>query len=177
MTTLDSLKKKRDTLINEYRSVSEKISSCNNMGRFEWLLGKRESVQRGLEKVDQDIKCFGMESKTPKPRSDKQKGGKSKAGKSKRRQSPSTKQSDRFYLIREWRELRYKALENNGGRCEACGASAKDGVQLHVDHIKPRSKFPHLQLSLDNLQILCADCNIGKSNIYSTDWRWLEETP
>jgi hypothetical protein len=37
---------------------------------------------------------------------------------------------------------------------------------LHVDHIKPVSKYPELKLEFDNLQILCENCNLGKSNIY-----------
>lgn len=78
---------------------------------------------------------------------------------------------DGFYLTREWRELRYKALVINGAKCQCCGATRNDGVRLHVDHIKPRSKFPNLQLELSNLQILCEDCNLGKSNKDATDWR------
>jgi 5-methylcytosine-specific restriction endonuclease McrA len=79
--------------------------------------------------------------------------------------------SDKFYSSRDWRELRYLALRNTDGRCMCCGASQKDGIQLHVDHIKPRSKYPELQLSLSNLQVLCQDCNLGKSNWDDTDWR------
>jgi 5-methylcytosine-specific restriction endonuclease McrA len=79
--------------------------------------------------------------------------------------------SDRFYLSEDWRKLRYLALRNTDGKCQCCGASAKDGVRIHVDHIKPRSRFPHLQLRLDNLQVLCDDCNIGKGAWDETDWR------
>src|SRR5262249_39926358 len=39
------------------------------------------------------------------------------------------------------------------------------------DHIKPRSKFPELELELGNLQVLCADCNLGKRAWDQTDWR------
>jgi hypothetical protein len=35
---------------------------------------------------------------------------------------------------------------------------------LHVDHVKPRSKYPELALDLDNLQILCAACNTRKGD-------------
>lgn len=73
-----------------------------------------------------------------------------------------------FYNTKEWREVRYKALELGKGRCECCKSSDKP---LHVDHIKPRSKYPHLELKLSNLQVLCVDCNLGKSNKYETDWR------
>jgi HNH endonuclease len=76
-----------------------------------------------------------------------------------------------FYESREWRELRYKALRLNDGRCELCGASKHSGAALHVDHIMPRSKFPTLELEETNLQVLCADCNMGKSNQDTTDWR------
>ena len=69
-----------------------------------------------------------------------------------------------FYNSRQWKELRFMALNLCDGTCQLCGARASDGVQIHVDHIKPRSKFPELALDLDNIQILCADCNIGKSN-------------
>lgn len=80
--------------------------------------------------------------------------------------------SEEFFSSREWRELRYKALEINGGACQCCGRSRKaHGVILHVDHIKPRSKYPELQLDLTNLQVLCEDCNMGKSNKFCTDWR------
>ena len=44
-------------------------------------------------------------------------------------------------------------------------------VRIVVDHIKPRSRFPGLELDPDNLQILCSDCNMGKSNDDCTDFR------
>ena len=76
-----------------------------------------------------------------------------------------------FYSSREWRELRYQALVTNGACCQCCGRSRQHGIVLHVDHIKPRSKFPGLELTLSNLQVLCEDCNMGKSNKDQTDWR------
>lgn len=78
--------------------------------------------------------------------------------------------NDKFYLCRPWRELRYQVLKNCDGRCMCCGASAKDGVRLHVDHIKPRSRGG-AELDINNCQVLCEDCNIGKSNLDDTDWR------
>lgn len=76
-----------------------------------------------------------------------------------------------FYWSDAWRQLRYRRLVESGGRCQACGRTAKDGVIIHVDHIKPRSKYPELELAYDNTQVLCDDCNIGKLHIYETDWR------
>lgn len=73
-----------------------------------------------------------------------------------------------FYKTREWRELRYQVLVKYGKSCQCCNTVSG---QLHVDHIKPRSKYPELELDINNLQILCEGCNIGKSNTDETDWR------
>lgn len=81
------------------------------------------------------------------------------------------RESKEFYYSREWRELRVKALVKYGRKCCLCGRGVEDGIVLHVDHIKPRSKRPDLELDINNLQILCEDCNLGKSNRYSEDWR------
>lgn len=63
-------------------------------------------------------------------------------------------------------------IEHYGGRCMACGRCRKHhGVIIHVDHIKPRHRYPHLSLDFNNLQILCEDCNIGKGWRDMTDWR------
>ncbi len=75
-----------------------------------------------------------------------------------------------FYESREWRALRYQVLKKYAAKCMCCGRLAPD-VQLHVDHIKPRSLHPSLELDMDNLQILCKDCNLGKSNTDCKDWR------
>ena len=54
----------------------------------------------------------------------------------------------------------------------ACGRSKKiHGIVIHVDHIKPRSIYPDLALTYDNLQLLCEDCNLGKGNKCEIDWR------
>ncbi len=86
---------------------------------------------------------------------------------------PKLTKADRqaFYDSDAWRAVRYQALKANDGRCELCGASKHDGIALHVDHIKPRSIYPHLELVATNLQILCEPCNMGKSNRDETDWR------
>jgi len=76
-----------------------------------------------------------------------------------------------FYQLQAWKDLRYIALKQSGGCCTLCGAKASDGVSLHVDHIVPRSVDPNKELDISNLQILCSDCNIGKSNRDSIDWR------
>lgn len=81
-----------------------------------------------------------------------------------------TKRAGDFYQSKAWATVRYAALMKHGARCQCCGASAADGATMHVDHIKPRSKFPDLALELSNLQVLCELCNVAKSNIDQTDW-------
>lgn len=77
-----------------------------------------------------------------------------------------------FYQSDEWRRLRYRAIKLYGRKCMCCNRTAKDhGIVIHVDHIKPRSKFPRLELDIQNMQILCEDCNMGKSNVYYDDYR------
>ncbi|MDE2021210.1 MAG: HNH endonuclease [Patescibacteria group bacterium] len=78
---------------------------------------------------------------------------------------------DRFYDSDEWKRLRFRALEHYGRRCACCGATTDDGKKLHVDHIKPKSRYPELALCFENLQILCEDCNIGKGASSETDFR------
>lgn len=81
-----------------------------------------------------------------------------------------------FYKSKEWKEIRVRVLEKYECKCMMCGRSPKKhGIVIHVDHIKPRSKYPELSLEFNNLQILCEDCNVGKSNKYDTDWRPDEE--
>jgi len=79
--------------------------------------------------------------------------------------------ADEFFASLTWKKLRYAVLQRAGARCQCCGAGAETGASLHVDHIKPRSRHPELALDPSNLQVLCADCNIGKSNQDETDWR------
>jgi 5-methylcytosine-specific restriction endonuclease McrA len=80
--------------------------------------------------------------------------------------------SDDFYESVEWRTLRVRVLEKYECKCMMCGRSPKrHGIVIHVDHIKPISKSPHLCLEFNNLQLLCEDCNLGKGNKYQTDWR------
>lgn len=83
------------------------------------------------------------------------------------------KQSDAFYASWEWKQVRYEALMMHGRQCMCCGWSPSPGSKgrLCVDHIKPRSKYPKLALDVTNTQILCDQCNRGKSNIYEHDFR------
>jgi diadenosine tetraphosphate (Ap4A) HIT family hydrolase len=64
--------------------------------------------------------------------------------------------------------IRYEVLRRAGGKCELCGCSSKERP-LHVDHIIPRSKRG--SNDIENLQALCEQCNLAKSNRDATDFR------
>ena len=79
--------------------------------------------------------------------------------------------TDAFLSTYEWRKVRMEALKKYGPRCQCCGATPATGAVMNVDHIKPRKKWPSLALDVNNLQILCHECNHGKGNWDDTDWR------
>ena len=58
--------------------------------------------------------------------------------------------------------LRYDILRRDNFTCVICGASARQGARLHVDHIIPIAKGGKSIPS--NLRTLCERCNIGKSD-------------
>ncbi len=61
--------------------------------------------------------------------------------------------------------LRWTILKRDNFSCRKCGCSpAKNpSIILHVDHIIPWSKDG--ETVIDNLETLCEQCNLGKSNI------------
>lgn len=79
--------------------------------------------------------------------------------------------TDEFLKSSQWRALRMHAFKKYGTRCACCGASPATGAVMNVDHIKPRKYYPELALDIDNLQVLCGQCNQGKGNWDMTDWR------
>ncbi len=74
--------------------------------------------------------------------------------------------SPNFLQTQEWQKLRYEILMAHGRKCMCCGITEAQGAIIQVDHIKPRSKYPELALEGANLQVLCRDCNMGKSNVH-----------
>ena len=70
--------------------------------------------------------------------------------------------------LEEFTDLQKKAiLAKDGYRCVVCGKGRADGVELHVDHIKPRDKGG--RAILDNGQTLCAQHNFMKKNLNATE--------
>lgn len=75
------------------------------------------------------------------------------------------------YYSKDFRKLRLEVFTRDGEICGKCGAIPEKGTSLTIDHIKPVSKYPELGLDIDNLQVLCWECNQGKSNKHNTDYR------
>ena len=139
--------------------------------------------ERRKKKRDQRVKSKeARDGKQPKPKivykhkplspggSKKNKKYKGKLIKQVSRKKPFTPHP--FYSSPDWRRLRIMKLHNHnkdfGPKCSICRNAS---LSLHVDHIKPRSKYPELELDYNNLQVLCAECNIGKSNLEDKDLR------
>jgi hypothetical protein len=126
------------------------------MGNLEWAWkdpDNKEKVKPVIKKV-----VFGKKRR--------------KRAKKQARNNLNRLPADGFYVSKEWRRLRYRVIKKYDASCMACGRSKKHhGIVIHVDHIKPRSKYPDLALHFNNLQLLCADCNLGKSNKCEVDWR------
>ena len=61
--------------------------------------------------------------------------------------------------------LRFIVMKRDNFKCRNCGKSpATDPkIILHIDHIKPWANGG--ETTLDNLQTLCSECNVGKSNL------------
>lgn len=68
----------------------------------------------------------------------------------------------RFYSSPEWAVLRKQVIEEEGLACAICNKKITDEKDITVDHKLPRSKYPDLQFSRSNLQVLCRKCNASK---------------
>ena len=72
-----------------------------------------------------------------------------------------------FYSSAPWLSLRFSVLMKYGEVCMKCGSTH----HIAVDHIKPRSLYPLLELEFNNMQVLCRSCNSSKSNREIVDYR------
>jgi hypothetical protein len=78
------------------------------------------------------------------------------------------KPDESFYGSDGWIILRNKIRKIYGFQCMKCGL--EDNTNC-VDHIFPRSKYPQLELDINNMQMLCGICNIVKGNRNTKDYR------
>lgn len=78
-----------------------------------------------------------------------------------------------FYRYWNWSLVRadvISAWRKGDRRCGGCGTFIR-GKSIHVDHIRPRSKYPNLRYLKSNLQVLCDRCNRYKHDYDGEDWR------
>ncbi|RKY20693.1 MAG: HNH endonuclease [Planctomycetota bacterium] len=64
-------------------------------------------------------------------------------------------------------EQKEQILKRDGYKCVICGRGKKDGVELHVDHIKP--KYLGGKSTIENGQTLCAQHNFIKKTLRQTE--------
>jgi predicted restriction endonuclease len=64
-------------------------------------------------------------------------------------------------------EQKKKILERDNYRCVICGKGRAGGVELHVDHIKPKDKGG--KATIENGQTLCSTHNFRKKNYSQTE--------
>ena len=58
-------------------------------------------------------------------------------------------------------------LKRDGYKCVMCGKGKKDGVELHIDHIKPKDLGG--KATIENGQTLCSQHNFLKKNLKQTE--------
>ena len=64
-------------------------------------------------------------------------------------------------------DLNKEALRRStSGKCMYCESRMEHNSFSHVEHIKPKSKFPELEFVWDNLGFSCEWCNTNKSDKY-----------
>ena len=71
---------------------------------------------------------------------------------------------NQFYSSPEWRQVRTQVIKEHGSICSECGIKIKNRLDVTVDHIQPRSKYPELALNIENLRVLCRSCNSQKGD-------------
>lgn len=59
-------------------------------------------------------------------------------------------------------------LKRDSYKCVVCGKGKKEGVELHVDHVKPKDKGG--KATIENGQVLCGEHNYIKKNYDQSDF-------
>ncbi len=77
----------------------------------------------------------------------------------------------RFKLLELHEEVRAGVYNRYKNTCAACGKQPKRKGGLHIDHIRPVSRYPELEYVDYNLQLLCAACNRHKHDYDGDDWK------
>ena len=84
----------------------------------------------------------------------------------------SVKSVENIYQSTRWADIKKVIYSLYDFKCMKCGTNQNE---MHVDHICPVSKYPAMKWSINNLQLLCKNCNMEKSNVNENDYRTLEQ--
>ena len=78
---------------------------------------------------------------------------------------PQNKPKDGRYINNKLKSL---VMIRDNSTCQMCGKTVKDNhIRVQIDHIVPLSWGGKTEL--DNLQVLCSDCNEGKKNFVESE--------
>lgn len=136
-------------------SEVQKPFSRYSVGAYEQRFGSwRKALESFVDFVNQEPEAEGYVEKHPIERTEEE-----------MEQSEDQKLSPpQIPRHISWR-LRFLVMRRDSFRCQICGRSPAmtAGVVLNVDHIHPRSKDGPTKM--ENLQTLCEQCNIGKSDL------------
>ena len=78
---------------------------------------------------------------------------------------PQNEPKDERYINNKLRSL---VMIRDNSTCQMCGKNVKDDhIRVHIDHIVPLSWGGKTEL--DNLQVLCSNCNEGKKNYVESE--------
>lgn len=70
--------------------------------------------------------------------------------------------------LERWSLLKKHLYKIYPYKCMKC---RKSNCEMHADHVLPKSKHSSHTYKLDNLQVLCKECNLEKSNKSKADYR------
>jgi len=74
----------------------------------------------------------------------------------------------RFYNSKRWKLIKEQVYKTHAHLCPVCGSEEN----LRVDHIKPIRHYPALIDDMNNLQILCNECNLEKGSMIDWSLGW-----
>lgn len=78
---------------------------------------------------------------------------------------PQNEPKDARYISAKLKAL---VMIRDNSTCQMCGRTVKhDHIRVHIDHIVPLSWGGKTEL--ENLQVLCGDCNEGKKNFVESE--------
>lgn len=63
-------------------------------------------------------------------------------------------------------EVKAALKSESRNKCMYCESSVSHVTFEHIEHIKPKSKYPNLTFEYSNLGLACPKCNMNKSDTY-----------